>query len=159
MDCLSLLLMRQIFLVLNRPFSEEEVARVVHGMAGDKAPGPNSFSMAFFQRCWDIVKNDVMAVLHDFHAHGHFEKSMNATFIALIPKRLGALECKDFRPISLVTGIYKIIAKVLANRLRMVLEKVVSTSQNAFFGGRQILDRLSPPPPLPLVSPGYGGFE
>jgi hypothetical protein len=88
------------------------------------------------------IKYDVMAVFHEFHAHGHFEKSMNGTFIALIPKKVGALECKDFRPISLVIGIYKIIAKVLANRLRLVLEKVVSPSQNAFIGGRQILDSM-----------------
>jgi hypothetical protein len=52
------------------------------------------------------------------------------------------LECKDFRPISLVTGIYKIIAKVLANRLRMILEKLVSSSQNVFIGGCQILDSV-----------------
>jgi hypothetical protein len=128
--------------VLDRPFSEDEVAGVVQNMASDKSPGPDGFSMAFFQSCWDIVKSDVMAVLHEFHAHGHFEKSMNATFIALIPKKPGAMECKDFRPISLVSGIYKIIAKVLANRLRMVLEKLVSSSQNAFIGGRQILDSV-----------------
>jgi hypothetical protein len=64
---------------LDRPFSEDEVVGVVHNMAGDKALGPDGFSMAFFQSCWDIVKCDVMAVLHEFHAHGHFEKSMNAT--------------------------------------------------------------------------------
>jgi hypothetical protein len=129
-------------IVLDRLFSEKEVAGVVHNMAGDKAPGPDGFSMAFFQGCWDTVKHDVMAVMHEFHAHGHFEKSMNATFIALIPKKPGALECKDFRPISLVTGSYKIIAKVLANRLRLVLEKIVSPTQNAFIGGRQILDSV-----------------
>ena len=111
-------------------------------MASDKAPGLDGFSMTFFQGCWDTIKYDAMVVFHEFHAHGHFEKSMNATFIALIPKKLGALECKDFRPISLVIGIYKIIAKVLANRLRLVLEKVVSPSQNAFIGGRQILDSM-----------------
>ena len=115
---------------------------VVKDMAGDKSPGPDGFSMAFFQKCWDIVKDDVMAALHEFHAHGNFEKSINATFIALIPKKPGALECKDFRPINLVSGMYKIIAKVLANRLTLVLGKVVSVTQNAFIGGRQILDSV-----------------
>ena len=69
-----------------------------------------------------------MAVLHNFHAHGNFEKSINATFIALIPKKPGALECKDFRPISLVSGIYKILSKVLANKLSLELDKVVFVS-------------------------------
>ena len=82
------------------------------------------------KKCWDIVKNDVMAVFLEFYTHGTFEKIINAIFLALIPKKPRALECKDFRPISLVTRIYKILAKVLANRLKMVLDKVVSDSQN-----------------------------
>ncbi len=53
---------------------------------------------------------------------------------------MGAVEVKDFRPISLVSGIYKILAKILANRLRLVLPKIISSSQNAFVQGRQILD-------------------
>ena len=48
-----------------------------------------------------------------FHMQGHFEKSLTTTFLALIPKKSGAMEIKDFRPISLVGGVYKIIAKVL----------------------------------------------
>jgi hypothetical protein len=125
--------------VLDRPFTEEEVMGVVKGMAGDKALGPDGFSMVFFQSCWDIIKNDVMTVIHEFHAFGNFEKNINATFIALIPKKSGAMECKDFRPICLVTGVSKIFAKLLAIRLKMVLEKVVSTSQNAFIGGDKLL--------------------
>jgi hypothetical protein len=115
---------------------------VVKGMAGDKAPGPDSFSMAFFQVCWGTLKKDVLAVFTDFHEYRSFVRSINATFLCLIPKKPGAVECKDFRPISLVTGVYKIIAKVLANRLKVVLEKVVLDSQNAFVGGRQILDSV-----------------
>uniref|UniRef100_A0A2N9I5S7 Reverse transcriptase zinc-binding domain-containing protein n=1 Tax=Fagus sylvatica TaxID=28930 RepID=A0A2N9I5S7_FAGSY len=71
-----------------------------------------------------------------------FEKSINATFIALIPKKPGAMEMKNFRPISLISGVYKIVAKVLANRLKMVVGKVVSAPQNAFVQGCQILDSV-----------------
>lgn len=106
--------------LLDQPFTEEEVWGVVRNMAGDKAPGPDGFSLAFFQSCWEVIKQDVMQVFHEFHTTRNFERSMNVTFLALIPKKPGAQECKDFRPISLVTGIYKIIAKVLANRLRSV---------------------------------------
>lgn len=67
---------------------------------------------------------------------------MNVSFISLIPTILGANSLKDFLPISLVGGIYKIIAKVLANRLKSVLEKVISKSQSAFIKGRQILDPI-----------------
>jgi len=71
-----------------------------------------------------------------------FERSLNATFVSLITKKADALEVKDFRPISLVGGVYKIISKVLANRLKSVLGKIISSSQNAFIGGRQILDSV-----------------
>jgi hypothetical protein len=59
----------------------------------------------------------VLAVCNEFHEHCQFERSLNATFVSLIPKKHGADQLKDFRPISLVGGTYKIIAKLLANRL------------------------------------------
>lgn len=127
---------------LERPFDEEEVHLVVRGMCRDKAPGPDGFSMAFFQESWDIVKEDVMQIFHAFHSSQKFEKSLNATFIALIPKIVGAYELKDFRPINLVSGIYKIISKVLANRMSLVMDKLISKPQNAFVRGRQILDSV-----------------
>ena len=83
-----------------------------------------------------------MAVFHHFHVSGQFEKSLNATFIALIPKKAAAMEIKDFRPISLVRGVYKILAKVLASRLRLVLGEIISAPQNAFILNRQILDSV-----------------
>jgi hypothetical protein len=67
-------------------------------------------------------------------------KSINSTFISLIPKVHRAKEIKDFHPISLVGGVYKIIAKVLANRMRRVMGRIISKPQNAFVKGRQILD-------------------
>ena len=69
-----------------------------------------------------------------------FAKSLNATFLVIIPKKGGAEDLGEFRPISLLGGLYKLMAKVLANRLKMVLDKVVSVDQNAFVRGRQILD-------------------
>jgi hypothetical protein len=111
---------------LERPFDEEEIAKVVQGCNGDKAPGPDGFSLAFFQHCWSIVRTDVLAVCNEFHEYCQFERSLNATFVSLIPKKHGADQIKDFRPISLVGGMYKIIAKLLANRLGVVLGKIDS---------------------------------
>ena len=127
---------------LERPFDAEEVAGVVSGFNGDKAPGPNGFSMGFFQCCWDTLNSDVMTVLNYFHGLCSFEKSLNATFVSLIPKKTDALEVKDFKPISLVGSTYKILAKLLANWLKVVLPKIISASQNAFVQGRQILDSV-----------------
>uniref|UniRef100_A0A2N9EI09 Reverse transcriptase domain-containing protein n=1 Tax=Fagus sylvatica TaxID=28930 RepID=A0A2N9EI09_FAGSY len=110
------------------------------GFNGDKAPGLDGFSLAFFQQCWNVVRSEVLALCQEFHEYCHFERSLNATFVSLIPKKHGADEIKDFRPISLVGGMYKIIAKLLAIRLSVVLGKIISPSQNAFAKGRQILD-------------------
>ena len=65
---------------------------------------------------------------------------MNSAFLVLIPKKGDAMDIKDFRPISIVGGLYKILAKVLANLLKRVVGKVVSEAQNTFVEGRQILD-------------------
>ena len=80
-----------------------------------------------------------MVVFEEFHEFCAFEKSLNATFRALIPKKRNASHIRDFRPISLIGCMYKLLAKVLTNRLKTVLENIISESQNAFIGGRQIL--------------------
>ena len=89
-----------------------------------------------------MVQDDIMGFIGEVYAYGQFEKSFNATFLALIPKKHDALNVKDFRPISLVGCMYKLLAKVLANRLRLVLDDLISEPQNAFVGGHQILDSV-----------------
>ena len=73
-------------------------------------PGLDGFSMAFFHHCWRVVEREVLAVFKEFYQHYKFEKSLNATFIALIPKKIDASNIRDFRPISLVGSLYKILA-------------------------------------------------
>ena len=67
-------------------------------------------------------------------------RSLNTTFIVLMPKKFEAGDLKDFRPISLVNTLYKLISKVLANRLKKVMSCLVNKAQIAFVEGRQILD-------------------
>ena len=74
------------------------------------------------------------------HAYCKFERSLNASFIALIPKRHNTTNIRDFRPISLIGSVYKLLSKVLANRLKGVLDHIILESQNSFTGGRKILD-------------------
>ena len=83
-----------------------------------------------------------MAVFQEFHSKASFQDSLNKSFIALITKKVGAVDLKDFRPISLVGVVYKLIATVLAKRLKTVLAKIISKSQNAFVKRRQILDSV-----------------
>ena len=81
-----------------------------------------------------------MGFFKEFHDHSCFVRSLDATFLVLIPKKGGVEDLRDFRPISLVGGLYKWLAKVVAKRLKLVVGKVVSKAQNAFEEGRQILD-------------------
>ncbi|WJZ83279.1 hypothetical protein VitviT2T_002974 [Vitis vinifera] len=127
---------------LEVPFTEEEVHGALVGCSGDKAPGPDGFTMSFWQFAWDIVKEDVLRFFREFHEHGKFVKRLNTTFLVLIPKKMGAEDLRDFRPISLVGSLYKWLAKVLANRLKRAVGKVVSKAQGAFVEGRQILDAV-----------------
>lgn len=87
------------------------------GMGSDKALGPGSFTMSFYQACWEVMKGDLMQLFQNFHNNATFEKSLKATFLALIPKMIRSTNVKDYRPISLVNEVYKILSKVLANRL------------------------------------------
>lgn len=83
-----------------------------------------------------------MEAFHSFYVIEDFEKSLNASFIALITKSIGAMDLKDFRPISLVGGAYKLIAKELSIRFKKVIDKVISESQHAFVGDCQIVDAV-----------------
>ena len=129
-------------LFLEREFSKEEVSQVLTEMEGDKAPGPDGFTMAFFSKCWRVVEADVMAIFKHFHRYSVFERCLNASFLTLIPKNPNAVNIKEFRPISLVGSVYKLLSKVLANKLRVVLDCLSSETQNSFVGGRQILDSV-----------------
>ena len=122
------------------PFSLEEVQYVLRDLNGDKALRSNGLTLAFWQFNWDIVKEDVMRMFWEFHETGKFVRSINTKFIVMIPKKRGAWDFKDFLLISLVGSLYKLLAKVLANRLKKVMDRLVDEAQNAFVRGRQILD-------------------
>ena len=125
---------------LEQPFTKAEIHAALMGMNGDKAPGPDGFTVAFWQFCWEFTKEEIVDLFKEFFEEKSFAKSLNSTFLVLIPKKGGAEDLGDFRPISPLGGLYKLLANVLANRIKEVLDKVVSPDQNAFVKGRQILD-------------------
>ncbi|XP_071680438.1 uncharacterized protein [Lolium perenne] len=100
---------------LGLPFSEEEIKEAIDDMPADKAPGPDGFSIAFFCSCWDIIKDDLMLTINAFSelSASNFH-IINTANIVLLPKKDGAEAVTDFRPISLIHVIPKIIAKAMA---------------------------------------------
>ena len=81
-------------------------------------------------------------MFNEFHLNGKLNACIKENFVCLIPKKEDSIHVKDYRPISLTTSMYKILSKVLAERLRRVMPSIVSITQSAFIGGRQILDSV-----------------
>ncbi|CAL5323657.1 unnamed protein product [Camellia sinensis] len=107
---------------------------------GDKPPGPDGFNLLFFQKFWKIVHQEVLLFLRDFHARSKLSYGINSSFITLILKTDNPIGLSDFRPISLVGSLYKILSKVLALRLKKVLPTIIGETQSASLGGRSVLD-------------------
>ncbi|GKA20798.1 RNA-directed DNA polymerase, eukaryota [Tanacetum coccineum] len=120
--------------------ARDEIKRAVWDCGIDKSPGQDGFSFGFYRRYWNFLEKDVEQAVRYFFLHGTFPKGGNSSFIALIPKTHNANMVKDFRPITLIRSLYKIIAKILANLLVVVLEDIVNEVQYAFIANRQILD-------------------
>ncbi|GKC66579.1 hypothetical protein Tco_1099177, partial [Tanacetum coccineum] len=125
---------------LERNFSRDEIKKAVWECGGDRAPGPDGFTFKFITTFWDLLEPDVVRLVQDFFITGSFPKGCNSSFIALIPKVSNATLVTDFRPIGLIGCQYKIVAKILANRLSLVIGNCICPVQSAFIKGMSILD-------------------
>ncbi|CAL1389652.1 unnamed protein product [Linum trigynum] len=124
------------------PVSADEIRRTVFSIGPTQAPGSDGFTAKFFRSYWDIVGPLVVEAVGSFFANGKLLRSFNHTWITLIPKVEEVETMRQLRPISLCQVIYKIVSKILANRLAVVLPVVVSPEQNAFIKERQIVDNV-----------------
>ncbi|KHN27108.1 Transposon TX1 putative 149 kDa protein, partial [Glycine soja] len=114
------------------PFSDQEIKEAVWSCGGDKCPGPDGFNFNFIKEFWGVMKPEFRRFVDEFHAHGSFPRGSNASFLALIPKVNHPQSLNDYRPISLIGCMYKVIAKLLANRLRHVIPVLIDERQTAF---------------------------
>ncbi|XP_058773250.1 uncharacterized protein LOC131647368 [Vicia villosa] len=125
---------------LERRFSEEEIKEAVWSCDGNKSPDPDGFTLEFFKRNWEVLKEDVFLFVKDFYEKAKLTKACTSSFVTLVPKVNNPQTLNEFRPICLVGSFYKILAKLLANRLKRVIGKLVSNNQSAFIGGKNIAD-------------------
>ena len=120
-------------------FQEEEVKRAVWSCGSDKSPGPDGLNFKFIKQFWDIIKSDFLRFLDEFHLNEVFPRGLNASFIALIPKVADPQVLNEYRTISLIECTYKILAKILANRLKKVMHFLINERQSTFIEGRHML--------------------
>jgi hypothetical protein len=107
-------------------------------MNPDKAPGPDGLTTRFYIACWDIIKKDLVKMVRKSQNCRKIGGSTNSSFLALIPKEKGAQSFARFHRISLCNTGYKIITKVIANRIKKVLPRIILENQGGFIQGRQI---------------------
>lgn len=123
---------------------EGEIENIVKLLPAEKAPSPDGFTGAFYKKCWQTIKSDILEALNCFyHLRTGPLEHLNGANIVLIPKLEIAEYAKDLRPVSLVVHFFaKLITKTLATRLGRNMDKLISPSQSAFTKGRCIHDNF-----------------
>ena len=127
---------------LNKHFSLEEVRLAFFDSHLDKSLGLDDFHTFFYQKCWDILGEDLWKAIEASRNGGSFFSEINHTFLTLIPKKEELDYLGNFRPISLSNTIYKIFAKILVNKLKYLLPKIIFENKISFVQGRSILDGI-----------------
>ncbi|KAL0302255.1 UNVERIFIED_CONTAM: hypothetical protein Sangu_3110900 [Sesamum angustifolium] len=125
-----------------RAVTPAEVKTAVFQISDNKAPGPDGYTSCFFKKAWNIVGDLVCRAVMDFFRSGRMLRQLNHTIIALVPKSEHSPSVADYRPISCCNVIYKVITKIIADRLSPALMQLVDSSQAAFVGGRNITDNI-----------------
>jgi hypothetical protein len=129
--------------LLDTPFTHEEIDSVVKSLHADKAPGPDSFNNEFIKKCWHIIAPDFNTLCEGFQKGEICPQSVNESYITLLPKVDSPSGIGDYRPISLLNCSMKLITKLLANRLQILIMKLVHKNQYGFIKTRTIHDCLA----------------
>ncbi|XP_022024390.1 uncharacterized protein LOC110924702 [Helianthus annuus] len=125
-----------------RPVTHDEVKKAMFSIGSDKAPGPDGFTAGFFKGAWPIIGSAVSNAVIDFFVTGKLLRELNHTLIVLLPKTTSPSVVTDYRPIACCNVLYKCISKIVADRLKVGLNDIVSINQSAFVPGRRISDNV-----------------
>jgi hypothetical protein len=127
---------------LEKPFSEAEIKNFIFSMERNTALGPYHFPVEFYQHCWDVIKDDLVALFNDFHNMKLDICRFNYGIITLLPKFKEANNIKQHMPICLMNVIYKFFTKALMLRLDNVMNRIINRSQSGFLKDRNIMDGI-----------------
>lgn len=124
-------------LMMIRPITDKEIRDAIFQIGNDKAPGSDGFSAKFFKKAWEVIGGDIQVAIHNFFYSARMPKEINHTLLCLIPKVPNASKVSDFCPISCCSVLYKCISKIVSERMKPFLDKLVSSTQSAFIPGRR----------------------
>ncbi|KAK0138455.1 Transposon TX1 uncharacterized protein [Merluccius polli] len=127
---------------LGKPLSLQELHSALMNMQGGKAPGIDGLTVEFYKAFWDVIGEDLMAVLNESLAVGLLPLSCRRAVITLLPKKGNLQDIKNWRPVSLLCTEYKILSKALANRVKGVMDQVIHQDQTYCVPGRSIRDNV-----------------
>ena len=139
-DCIPNLVSEQSNTILTALPSNSEIHNAVFSLSRDSSPGPDGFGAYFYQIYWDIIKKDMIQAVQEFFLTGKLLNNYNSNSIVLIPKTSNADTIGDFRPIALANFKFKVISKILADRLAVLMPHIISKEQRGFIKGRNIKD-------------------
>ena len=127
---------------LVRPITPMEIKQALHSLPNGKVSGPDGFTKEFYIAAWPIIGRDFIVAVQSFFVFGFMPAGVNATILSLIPKTTTAQTLKDYRPIACCNLLYKVISKVLANRLKIIFPDAVEANQCAFIKDRLLLENV-----------------
>ena len=127
---------------LTDPVTMEELESTIKWFQKEKSPGPDGWTIEFYIAFFDTIGGDILKVVEESRTSGRLYDAINSTFIALIPKSDSPSSFDDFRPISLCNVLYKIISKIIANRIKPILTKHIAPQQFAFLEDRLIHEAI-----------------
>lgn len=119
-----------------------KVIEVLFAMPNNKSLGPDGYPAEFFKTTWPIIADDFAVAVQSVFRFGFLPKGVNSTIVALIPKKLDSLEMKDYRPIACCNVLYQVISKILANRLKKLLPRIILENQSVFVQGRLLMENV-----------------
>lgn len=122
--------------------SQEEIKAIFLSMPKSKAPGPDGFPVEFFWEALSVVGEDLVKAVQEFFLSGRMLKGFNETTITLVPKVIGADQLKLFRPISLCTTVYKVIARAVKKKLQLVVDDIMQRNQVGFVQKRLLCENV-----------------
>jgi hypothetical protein len=122
------------------PFSSEEINAIVQQLPNGKSPGPNDFNNEFTKKCWEVISTYYYDRFNDFYKYNIYLQSINNSHIVLVLKVDNPSKVGNFMPLSLLNSSIKLITKAMANRLQVVILKLIHQNQYGFIKSRSIED-------------------